>query len=394
MSKDEILTDDYVADLLVKDANDCSLKYSTMGMEAYTSSSRPTSKFKPNTRFLRNIIKGTNRHNDALTAKELSESQARLKDLASAEEEKRKKYNPTANEIRGRQLGNIAALLGGKAGGGWQKRKRPGEVDDAAISDLRKARAAEDSRREADLKTAGGRPKEKRRRSMERYSVRRSKRRTDDDDDDDDDNDTYHRRNSSSDDNSQLNEDRRRRRQRSRSRSPKRSSRKRRHRSPINRKWRHGQDDKSASQTHHVRPQATEPSTATTYAHDDEADSDSLDDLIGPAPAPKVLPRGRGGFKGSSDMDSRFSSDYDPKSDIQMNEDTRDDWHDALEVLRDRAKMRQQGADRLRQAGFAEEHVKKWDANGERTIDDVQWTKKGEKREWDRGKNADQDDDE
>lgn len=35
MSKDKMLTDDYVAGLLSQEANDCSLKYSTMGMEAY-----------------------------------------------------------------------------------------------------------------------------------------------------------------------------------------------------------------------------------------------------------------------------------------------------------------------------------------------------------------------
>lgn len=36
MSKnDELLTDDYVADLLSQEASDCSLKYSAMGMEAY-----------------------------------------------------------------------------------------------------------------------------------------------------------------------------------------------------------------------------------------------------------------------------------------------------------------------------------------------------------------------
>ena len=38
MGNDELLTDDHVADLLAKEAKDCSLKYSTMGMEAYTSS--------------------------------------------------------------------------------------------------------------------------------------------------------------------------------------------------------------------------------------------------------------------------------------------------------------------------------------------------------------------
>jgi hypothetical protein len=35
MSNHHLLTDDYVADLLAKEAKDCSLKYSAMGMEAF-----------------------------------------------------------------------------------------------------------------------------------------------------------------------------------------------------------------------------------------------------------------------------------------------------------------------------------------------------------------------
>lgn len=38
MGNNDLLTDDHVADILAKEAKDCSLKYSTMGMEAYTSS--------------------------------------------------------------------------------------------------------------------------------------------------------------------------------------------------------------------------------------------------------------------------------------------------------------------------------------------------------------------
>lgn len=37
MTSDTVLTDDYVAELLAKEANDCSLKYSSMGMEAFRS---------------------------------------------------------------------------------------------------------------------------------------------------------------------------------------------------------------------------------------------------------------------------------------------------------------------------------------------------------------------
>lgn len=35
MGNDDILTDDYVAGLLAKEATDCSLKYSSQGLDAY-----------------------------------------------------------------------------------------------------------------------------------------------------------------------------------------------------------------------------------------------------------------------------------------------------------------------------------------------------------------------
>lgn len=37
MGNDDLLTDDYVADLLAKEASDCSIKYSALGMEAFRS---------------------------------------------------------------------------------------------------------------------------------------------------------------------------------------------------------------------------------------------------------------------------------------------------------------------------------------------------------------------
>lgn len=198
---------------------------------------------------------------------------------------------------------------------------------------------------------------------------------------------TYSRHNSSSEDESRA-EDYRKRSRRERSRSPKRSPRKHRHRSPLREKRKDLATKESSGRAHqqHSGPVGT---SSIAGQKDDDTDSDPLEDVIGPAPAPKVMPRGRGALKGAAGMDNRFSSDYDPKSDVRMDEDTRDDWDDALEVLRDRAKMKQQGADRLREAGFTEDQVKKWEKGGEKTIDDVQWTKEGEKREWDRGKDVD-----
>ncbi|KAJ4417587.1 hypothetical protein N0V82_006060 [Gnomoniopsis sp. IMI 355080] len=389
MGNEDLLTDDAVAELLVSEAKDCSLKYSTMGMEAYTSSSssssRPANKFKPNTRFLRNIIKGTDRHNKALLAKEQTEAQARLKDLADAEEAKRRKYRPSAGEIRGRQLGNITALLSGSA----PKRKRAAPVEDGdeEVSAMQKARAAEDARRLADMAAAKKRAREnrgKRRRSMERYSVRKGKDRTADGEDE-----LYERRNSSSEEEDRKEEDRKRRRK-ERSRSPRNSPKKHRHRSPLGDSGRKNGADEQTDRSLSRRSDPTERSTKTDNTED--ADSDPLEDLTGPKPPPKI--RGRGALRGASGMDSRFTSDYDPKSDVQPDENVRDDWDESLEALRDRAKWKQQGADRLRQAGFTEDQIKKWEKGGEKTIDDVQWTKKGEGREWDRGKNLELEDEE
>jgi hypothetical protein len=88
-------------------------------------------------------------------------------------------------------------------------------------------------------------------------------------------------------------------------------------------------------------------------------------------------------------MDSHFSANYNPSTDVALEPDETDDWEQALEALRDRQKYKQQHGDRLRQAGFTEEEIKKWEKGGEKTEEDVRWAKKGEGREWDRGKVVD-----
>lgn len=85
-------------------------------------------------------------------------------------------------------------------------------------------------------------------------------------------------------------------------------------------------------------------------------------------------------------MDSHFSADYNPADDVRPNSETDDDWDQALEALRDRQRWKQQGAERLRSAGFTESEVKKWEKGDQKDGSDVRWTKFGEDREWDRGK--------
>lgn len=127
--------------------------------------------------------------------------------------------------------------------------------------------------------------------------------------------------------------------------------------------------------------------------------------------------RGRGAYKPShSNIDAHFAKDYDPMLDVHLDDDdpssgnrsTRrrvpglmtedDDWELALEALRDRTRWKQKGEERLRQAGFSESTVDRWKNNAaftggntEGSIEDVKWSKKGEGREWDRGKVFDED---
>lgn len=143
--------------------------------------------------------------------------------------------------------------------------------------------------------------------------------------------------------------------------------------------------------------------------------------MFGPLPlttngesAAPVRSRGRGAYKASSsNIDSHFAADYDPTADIQPDDDqtlsnhpTRrpvaglmtgeDDWDTALEALRDRARWKQKGEERLREAGLNETIIERWKENsnsngpsGEKRPEDVRWSKKGEGREWDRGKVVD-----
>lgn len=92
-------------------------------------------------------------------------------------------------------------------------------------------------------------------------------------------------------------------------------------------------------------------------------------------------------------MDSRFSATYDPSVDVRVASDAEDEWGDQLEAFRDRQRWKQQGAERLKAAGFTDGQVKKWEKGDEKDEEDVTWTKQGQAREWDRGKIVDEDGD-
>ncbi|OIW30603.1 hypothetical protein CONLIGDRAFT_668573 [Coniochaeta ligniaria NRRL 30616] len=403
---DTLLTDDHVAEMLAKEASDYSLRHSSMGLDAFRSA-RPAAKAKPNIRFLHNIIKETKSHNEALLAKEAAEAQARLDSLAAAKAREERKHRPGAQDLRRRQLGAITATLQGKKrkveggeGDECSARKRAG-AGVAAVESARLDRPAEraadkESGRDRHRGRDGDRGSERRHRRTDRsLSPDESERR--------------HRKagRSPSPDDGKVSR-KRSRPDRSRSRSP--GYRERKHRSHRSHRYRDrspseeaGTDKRSSphrkhrSSRHHDDNRDTSPSGKHHHKRrespparkEKQDDSDPLEEIIGPLP-PQIRRKGRGAATGPSAMDSRFSADYDPKSDVLPDSDLDgDDWADSLEALRDREKWRLQGAERLRAAGFTEEQVRGWekgDGGREKGVEDVRWAKEGEGREWDRGK--------
>jgi len=280
---------------------------------------------------------------------------------------KETKDTRTPNDIRRRQLGNITALLNDNA----SKRRK---VDDKDRSE-RKRRDSSSS------------DEDKRHRSRRHDDRRDRKRREDKDKQDRDTKDLRlggHRHRSQHSEPGRLSrpeEYSSRRRTLSRSRSPRehrsRDS-KRRDRSPI-RRSRHSPESELDDDGH-----KSKRSSRRKASPPPDPDSDPLEAIVGPLPPRKVKSRGRG-TTSASGIDARFSKNYDPALDLSAgDQDDGDDW----DMVLDRVKWRQQGADRLRAAGFTDDEIKGWES-GKKA--EVKWVKSGEGREWDRGKSVEGD---
>ena len=397
---------------------------------AHCDNRRPANQPKPNTRFLNNIIRDTNSHNRALLAKENAESQARLRELEEAEQEKRReeerrlrKTRPGPSDTRKRMLGDIAAHLGGPskkrrtesnerpADGATSTEPKTSSTSHRSASDRRirdsAKRNGDDGRLADSSKERRNDPDERHRseRTSEK-SHRSSRREHEKDGADRGQKDLFSKiediRRSNHREKSHKDDDRRQ------SRAEGERSHRHRHRSPRRKDELYDKDDDDR-QTSKSRRRLSPP----PRSHTDESDSDPLDDIIGPAPAPTSEPtvrrRGRGATSGASGIDSRFAADYDPKLDVTPEPEDpglsggsskgrggagvggEADWDNAVEAFRDRVKWRQQGAERLRSAGFSEEEIRKWEKGGQKDESDVRWNSKGGLREWDRGKVVDDD---
>ncbi|KAK0723759.1 hypothetical protein B0T21DRAFT_372421 [Apiosordaria backusii] len=447
MANDTLLTDDYVAGLLAKEASEASIKYSSVGLEAFRStkhdslqpltSTKPANKAKPNINFLGRIIKETTNHNKALLAKEAAEAKARLDHLTEVEAKKRQRLNPTKSDIRRRQLGAISSILQGGKGGQGSRSKTDRES-------LRDCKSDKKERCSSSSKTNHAQSRETNRSNNKdcQWSRRKAE---------DDTKHSHHRRSDRSRsrspghrerryrDRSPLHsdpEDTRHRHSRSHKRRSEKDGRDRdsradkrhRHEDHDNKRHRHEDHDnkrhrhedrdnkryKHEDRDGHRHSRSSRRSSRRSRfdRHLDEEDPYPLDELIGPAPPPQDSPalplqdspppvriRGRGASalrRGAAAMDSRFAEDYDPKNDVALDDHLKEEasssntWDSAVELFRDRQKWKQQGADRLRTAGFTEKQIRKWEKSGEGgerdDFESFKWIKKGQEREWDRGK--------
>lgn len=320
-------------------------------------------------------------------AKEAAESRARLHGLSNEVHRERNARRLDGSDIRRRQLGDIAAILGGRS----SKRRKaadPEKVDreerrhnTSSGDDEPEINAANDKRRRhkcgEDDEGYRSRSHRSRRRPHRSVSEDRTK-----------DRDDYRKRHRSRSPREHRDkESRHRHRSPKRKRSVSRDPDSRKERSYVSKRHR-----RSPSIEENLAKKIPEKSAKIEEPKADD-DSDPLDDIIGPRPLPiqQVRSRGRGAISQASGIDSRFSSDYDPTVDVQIDPDEEDDWDQALEALRDRQKWKQQGADRLKAAGFSEDEIGKWKNGGQKREEDVKWATKGEKREWDRGKVVDDD---
>ncbi|KAL3436725.1 hypothetical protein BDV09DRAFT_193583 [Aspergillus tetrazonus] len=365
--------DDYVAQVLAKEARDSSMKYSTLGMEAYMPARPTSSARKPNTRFLRHIIKETDNHNAALKRREEREARERMRRL--------------------RDQGSSSA----QASSGDHRHGRSRRSDDR---DSRRDRTDREERHRSHRSSRKSRSD-----SLDRDRTRTSRRERDRNDD-------RHRRSRRS--------HRHHSYSRSRSRSPQGKDsdshdRRRRRRTRSSSRSRSPEAKKNLKEINSSRDQR---SAAGLQDRRSDDESDPLEELVGPLPKEEapVRSRGRGAYKpNNSSIDAHFAPDYDPSLDIQPEEDEiqtgrssrrpvaglmtgDDDWELALEALRDRARWKQKGEDRLREAGFNSDIVERWKSgtpvatrSDEGLVENVKWSTKSEGREWDRGKFVDDD---
>ena len=370
-----LVDDEYAAKLLAEDATKSSLRYAQQGLSALMPR-RPIGKApKPNTRFLKAIVREADSHNSALRKKEALEASRRQRD---AKCDRGYTVHTTYENERPRKRRRF-----GEEGHHQEERRGRKELSQDRLSadsgeSTSRERRHNKARRAYDHGALHGQSRDVHRQSRTRY---RSRSRSADRQDEIQ---TAHKHQRS-------NTDYKQRRRRSRSLQPGYSR-------DEQRLDKLGQGHPA---TRHSTRQKGDESEIVRQSSRDAYESDPLEMLVGPLERPgekglrlehpPIRSKGRGAYRSAgAAMDAHFSPDYNPGLDLHPDselDDEKEDWDMALEALRDRQMFKQKQAERLREAGFDDIEIKKWEDNGkEKDITDVKWTARGEAREWDLGK--------
>jgi hypothetical protein len=370
-----LVDDEYAAKLLADDAKKSSLRYAQQGLSALLPR-RPTGKApKPNTRFLKAIVREADSHNFALRKKEALEASRRQRDAkcdrgytvhTSYEDErprKRRRFREEGNHQEERQ---------------GRKELSQGRLSADSEQSTSRERRHNKARRAHDDGALHGVSRDVDRQGHTRY---RSRSRSADRQDE---MQTAHKQQRSK-------KDCKRRRRRSRSVQSG-------HSVDEQRLEKSGQGHPA---TRRSTRQEGDEAEIIRQSSRDAYESDPLEMLVGPLKrpgekglcieGPPIRSKGRGAYRSAgAAMDAHFSADYNPGLDLHPDselDDEKEDWDMALEALRDRQMFKQKQAERLREAGFDDIEITKWEDSGkEKDVTGVKWTTRGEPREWDLGK--------
>ncbi|KAK6521051.1 hypothetical protein TWF506_001284 [Arthrobotrys conoides] len=408
----EEITDALAASLLKKEATERSLRYSAFGLVAFAGDrKKPNSAPKPNTRFLKNLVKEADSHNAALLAKEAEDARSRLEKLRREGGRGKGRGRDREKEVgrhhrrsgRSRSPDGKATRRKERSRSRSVERRTKDRVDDrkgvkrqrVEIGDIdRLLQASRRERRDGEKGKDKEKDRERSNRDRERsYSRERGSHR--------DRRDKERRRSKSRDRTKRSHRSSRRSRTRSPSHSRSRSSSppdKRKHKSHKRQKSRSPSPPNSRSPCKRKRSNSPKISRLSPPQDDDEdplaeylaKKSANRSPEIGPSFPYKSKngprPRGRG-LPGSSAMDARFDPSYDPTMDVTpTNPEDVDDWEAAIEALRDRQKWKQQGKERLKAAGFDNDFIEAWETNTTKDESRIKWSKDKGGRDWDRGK--------
>jgi hypothetical protein len=328
-----VLSDDELTSILLSDARQASKNYASQGLSAYLpASKRPTSKIKPNTRFLQNLVRNADGHNERLRRKEETERKEKLRVL-EREAKKREGRLVTFSDDEAEGPETSGDREGDEEGDARRRKRRKTDEHDEE----------RERRRHKSSKHSRGRESERRRRKRRRNTS------------------SAEESDGRSRSRSRSRESRHHRKHRSkRDHSNSGSEEEHKHESRSHRKERQRRDDESASGDDKESHSKSDKKQSRRSKHEESS-------IHPPKPTSSAKPNTPHDMNGNNNIKDQLGP-------AQRADE--DDWSLSLSALRERANhARIQAAKNI----TANAHIKGSDSN-------IKWTKQGEEREWDRGK--------